>query len=480
MEETLIERLPPIIDIGPERQLFLDDTLIDAMERVSRRVNQPDRHPQNPIFEAEHPWESGRILYSDVVFDQDEEIYKLWYSVYNAEIDKSSLCYAVSEDGIHFQRPELGLVEFDGSTSNNLLPVPDRFAHDKTVIKDSRDQNPERRYKMVYYTRDGVGVAWSADGLRWTPHDGNPVINPTGDASQSPFFDERLGLYVMFVRPNGRHMRRWWRKKGIPYDASVFPTRRIGRSVSIDFETWTHIEEAVEPDERDGDGTEFYYMPVLRYESGYIGFLNVYHELTGDPAVLDGFNNNLDAQLAFSRDGIKWSRVCDRQVFLGVVGGAWDERRIYVDEVLVRDDEILVYYRGSNIPHAGIQDLVGKEHNGRPLRGDALGLARLRLDGFVSVQAGAAEGSLTTRPLRCSGGELRVNADAAGGSLQVEAITLYGAPIPGFTRSDCILIDSDSTDHPVRWKGGKLDPAGEPIRLRFYLRQSSLYSFQIR
>ena len=155
MEETLVERLPPIIDIGPERQLFLDDSLIDAMERVSRHVNQPDRHSQNPIFEAEHPWEAGRILYSDVVFDQEEEIYKLWYSVYNAEIEKSSLCYAVSEDGMHFRRPELGLVEFDGSTSNNLLPAPDHFAHDKTVIKDSRDQNPERRYKMVYYTRGG-------------------------------------------------------------------------------------------------------------------------------------------------------------------------------------------------------------------------------------------------------------------------------------------------------------------------------------
>lgn len=479
MEEALVERLPPIIDIGSERQLFLDDTLIDVMERVSRCVNQPDKHPQNPIFEAECAWEANRILYSDVVFDRDEEIYKLWYSVYNAEIEKSDLCYAVSEDGVNFRRPELGLVEFDGSTSNNLILAPDGFAHDKTVIEDRRDQDPERRYKMVYYTKGGVGVAWSADGLRWTPHDGNPVINPTGDASQSPFFDERLGLYVMFVRPNGRHMRRWWRKKGIPYDASVFPTRRIGRSISIDFETWTHIDEVVTPDERDGAGTEFYYMLVLRYESGYIGFLNVYHEFTDDPAVMDGFNMNLDTQLTFSRDGITWSRVCDRQVFLGVERGAWDERRIYVDEVLVRDDEILVYYRGSNIPHAGIQGLIGQEHDGRPLRGDALGLARLRLDGFVSVEAGEAEGMLTTRPFRFSGNELHVNADATGGSLHVEAVTLYGAPIPGFTRAECAPIDTDGTDHPVRWKGGNLDPTGGPIRLRFFLRQSRLYSFQI-
>ena len=397
MEKALVERLPPIIDIGPERQLFLDDTLIDAMERVSRCVHQPDRHPENPILKGERPWEANRVLYSDVVFDRDEGIYRLWYSVHDPETEKSALCYATSEDGVHFERPELGLVEFDGSTRNNQALAPAGFSADKTVIEDRHDPDPARRYKMVYYTMSGVGVAWSADGLRWTAHESNPVIRPTGDASQSPFWDELLGLYVMYVRPNGRHMRRWWRRQGVPYDASVFPTRRMGRSVSIDFETWTHVDEVVTPDERDGPGTEFYYMPVLRYESGYIGFLNVYHELTGDPAVLDGFNMNLDTQLTFSRDGIAWTRVCDRQVFLGVEREAWDERRIYVDEVVVRDDEILVYYRGSNIPHDGVQGFIGQQHRGRTLRGDALGLARLRLDGFVSIEAGAAEGALTTR-----------------------------------------------------------------------------------
>jgi hypothetical protein len=285
----------------------------------------------------------------------------------------------------------------------------------------------------------------------------------------------------MYLRPNGRHVRRGWPKQGVPYDASVFPTRRMGRSVSLDFEKWTHIDEVIAPDERDGVGTEFYYMPVLPYESGYIGFLNVYHEFTDDPASLDGFNLTLDAQLTFSRDGIAWTRVCDRQVFLGGEQEAWDEKRIYIDQVLVCDDEIRIYYRGSNIPHSQIAELIGQQHRGRTLRGDALGLARLRLDGFVSVDAGAAEGALTTRPLRFSGRQLHLNADASDGHLQVEALTLYGAPIPGFTRADCPPIDTDSTDHPVQWKSGKtLDAADQAVRLRFTLRQTRLYSFQIR
>ncbi len=480
VKEQLVERLPPIIDIGPERQLFLDEVLIEGMDRVSRCVHQPERHPDNPILAAEHPWECQRILYADVIHDPDEDQYGLWYSSYDQDAKESVLLYARSDDGVHFERPELDLVEYEGSRCNNRLPTPAGFAHDKTVICDRRAEDPARRYKMVYYSVGGVGVAWSPDGLRWTAHDQNPVIRPTGDGSQCPFWDERLGRWVMYVRPDGRHTRRHWRNHGVPYDGSVFPTRRVGRSESLDFETWLHIDEVLTPDQRDGAGTEFYYMLVLPYQCGYVGFLNVYHEWTGDPAALDGANYTLDTQLTFSRDGISWTRVCDRQLFLGCVPEAWDEKRIYVDEVIVQDGEFLVYYRGSNIPHVGINQAVGTLHQGRLLQGDALGLARLRPDGFVSVDAGAAEGSLTTRPLRFAGRDLSVNVDAARGSLQVEAITLYGAPIPGLTRADCPVIDADSSNQPVAWTSGKtLDAVEQPIRLRFHLRDSRLYSFQI-
>jgi len=85
--------------------------------------------------------------------------------------------------------------------------------------------------------------------------------------------------------------------------------------------------------------------------------------------------------------------------------------------------------------------------------------------GFASVDAGSREKSLTTWPLRFSGRHLSVNADAAGGNLQVETLTLYGAPIPGFTRADCPMIDADSTDQSVAWTSGKtLDAVDQPIR----------------
>ena len=126
MNETLVERLPPIVDIGPERQLFLDDHLIDSMTRVARYVHQPDRHPENPILVAEHPWEGQRLLYSDVVFDPDETIYKLWYSVYDPQIEESNLCYAVSEDGIHWKNLEEPILD----VGNTMLDTHNLCTYD--------------------------------------------------------------------------------------------------------------------------------------------------------------------------------------------------------------------------------------------------------------------------------------------------------------------------------------------------------------
>ena len=475
---STLDRLPPVRTIGRERQLFVDDYHIAIMDNVSRFIHQPAKREDNPVFVMAEPWEGKRFIYCDVVYDRTDKIYKLWYAV--VPQTPADMCYAVSKDGIHFERPKLGLVDYKGSTDNNLVRLPEGFNHDKTVLKDDHDEDEQRRYKMIHYTTGGVGVAFSPDGLTWTANDANPVLSPTGDGSQWAFWDDRIGRYVMYVRPNGRHVMRHWPKKGVPYDASAFPTRRIGRSESIDFLNWTDIEEVISPDERDGDGTEFYYMRVLPYEGCYIGFLTVYHEFTGDERIMEGFNYGLDVQLTFSRDGRDWIRVGNRHLFMVGTLNTWDEKRIYLDDAIVQDEEIWLYYRGSNIPHAGIGDLMGTERNGQKLMGDALGMATLRLDGFASICAYEEEGSLTTNPFHFEGDELRINANAAKGAIQVEALTLYGEPIAGLARADCETISADGLDHVVRWESGqKFGGQSGPLRLRFHMKDARLYSFRV-
>ena len=170
-----------------------------------------------------------------------------------------SICYATSHDGIHWERPNLGLVEFDGATDNNIVIANAAFAN---VIEDTRDPDPNRRYKSLFFEDQdwaalgslhidqGVSVAFSPDGLRWTKHPGNPVITRSSDSHTLLGWDDLHGCYVGYARPTMREGNM---------------TRRIGRCVSDDFTSWSDPEDVLAPDEHDPSAVEFYGMPVFRY-----------------------------------------------------------------------------------------------------------------------------------------------------------------------------------------------------------------------
>ena len=173
---------------------------------MARWVHVARKAPENPIFKAERPWEGNRILYSNVIYDPKERLYKLWYNV--RPESTNYLCFATSGDGIRFRRPDLGLREFQGSRKNNLLVIPEDITEIRVFYDD---HDPERPYKMAFMKYDtyGIGVGWSSDGLqRGTSHP-YPVIVPAGDGLSTPFWDQRRERYVYYHRPNGGHVLRW-------------------------------------------------------------------------------------------------------------------------------------------------------------------------------------------------------------------------------------------------------------------------------
>lgn len=89
--------------------------------------------------------------------------------------DPDRVLYAESEDGVTWHRPELGLVENDGRTRNNALPIR---LHSPSVIHDPTDSDSGRRYKMLGVSHSpesrGYCTAHSADGLNWQLYDTNP------------------------------------------------------------------------------------------------------------------------------------------------------------------------------------------------------------------------------------------------------------------------------------------------------------------
>jgi len=105
----------------------------------------------------------------------------------------------------------------------------------------------------------------------------------------------------------------------------------------------------------------------------------------------------------------------------------------------------------------------------------------LRRGGFASLDTGATPGVLTTRPVCFHGKRLFVNAAVDRGELTVEILDRQGQAIAPFTRANCLPLTLDKTLAEVNFRDvGDLSPlAGQPVRLRFHLRNGSLYSFWV-
>ena len=462
------------------KYLFIDDQVIDETVDVTRTLNQPAKYVGNPVMISLYPWEGRVTLYGTVWRDEDGG-FRMWYQGYGGMgiptmgtdqsgfrtkgFDPATLLYtigyATSSDGVFWERPNLGLVEYNDSTDNNLVLLDAAFAN---ITKDDRDLDPDKLYKALFYESadfagtpnigDGVSVAFSPDGLRWAKYEGNPVISRSSDSHMLLGWDDLHDTYVAYCRPS-------------VHEGNM--TRRIGRSVSDDFVDWTDPEDVLVPDEHDPPGLQFYGMPVFKYEDLYLGQLFAYHTPPEEPQIR--FAGTIDVQLAVSRDGIAWQRAGDRRPFIpNGPPGSIDAGEVYTARApVIVGDELWFYYS------------AGASEHGITGRSGPICLAKLRLDGFVSVDAGDETGTLVTKPFRCDGGPLSINASARDGLVSVAVLDEAGVQYEGFSRQDCAPFDSDSVRHVVTWREkGSLDELkGRDIRLKFYLRSASLYSFVV-
>lgn len=182
----------------------------------------------------------------------------------------------------------------------------------------------------------------------------------------------------------------------------------------------------------------------------------------------------LDAQLAVSRDGIYWSR-SDRRPFIPLgIDRTFDSQSIYVGVGITKEgDQLSIYYTGYS------------SHHGESMRpyGGVISRAVLRVDGFVSADAGYWGGTLTTVPMVFSGNWLELSVDtSAGGYVVAEIQDRQGQPIPGFTEQDAHPIRGSYVVKRISWKEKTAvsELAGKPVKLKFNMRDTKLYAFQFR
>ena len=464
-----------VLEIGRRKQLFIDDYLIESSQGVSRRLQQPAKYPQNPVLagvpKGEPLWESDMDIYfPSVIFDREAGHFKMWYGLWerNQRDEDSVLAYATSRDGITWEKPRLGLLTYRGTRRNNL--VLDHNGLCCGVFKDLREDDPAKRYKMLFMCSDSYRVcaAYSKDGLHWKRYqEGSPVISqfPDGffaDSHMVAYWDPGLSRYVAILR----------QRTGTGRSRHKTPAQ----AESDDFVNWTTLRPLLRAEEADGKYRQFYNMEVMLYEGMRLGFTTVFAHGVKEEQPFDRGS----IQLTYSRDGRHWER-WKRQDFLPVSlqPGDFDWGMVYMAQApLVVGDEIYLYYAGHGHDHRhhlppGVRQLKG-----------GVGLAKLRLDGFVAVEPTVPEvpGSLTTKPFRFRGGKLQINASAPQGRLRVEILDDDGRPLTGFSREHCDPFSGDRVRHTVSWQGrsGLQELAGKTVRLKFCLVQARLYAFQVR
>ncbi|MCL0100030.1 hypothetical protein M1O55_04100, partial [Dehalococcoidia bacterium] len=427
------------LEIGTRKQLFIDDLVIEETHGTTKTLNQPTKYVGNPIVIPLYPWE-GRIgsLSSTVIRDAQSGQFRMWYlsqggmgvpsmsssQPYSIQGNDPknlhlSICYATSNDGIFWDRPNLSLVEYKGSKDNNIA-IPN--ASGANVFEDTREPDPARRYKSLFFELhgpdgtpnmgDGVSVAFSPDGVKWTKYEQNPVITRSSDSHTLFGWDDLHGKYVSYCRPSLHEGNK---------------IRRIGRAVSDDFVNWTVPEDVLVPDDDDPPGMEFYGMPVFKYEDLYIGQLWAYQTRPEEPQIR--FAGSIHVQLAGSRDGRVWERLGGRKPFIpnGPPGSIDHWETMTAQSPVVMGDELWFYYCGTASEH------------GFTGRSGPICLAKLRLDGFVSLDAGDETGTLVTKPFLCEGDLLRINASARNGMVGVAVLDESGTQYQGYSRQECAL-----------------------------------------
>ena len=476
-----------VLKIGNKKQLFLDDDfLVSSATKVRKVMNRPRKYPDNPIIVADKAWEKGFGIDGGTVM-HDEGVWKMWYRpVADASNAAVPMAYALSEDGIHWRKPVQRKIEFEGSRENNLILGASLFdgwkSHGAKVIKDSpeREKDPEKLYKMfISLLRTeprswGFAVAFSPDGLNWILHP-EPVVEDYKKhygGYNTAFYDSMLGRYVAYFQ----------RRPRMHFKTPMHPTeqRYAGRMESEDFIHWTDSNYlALGPDQNDPPDSDLFEPEPFQYNEAAYAYFNT-------ALWFDYLTDKIWVRLAMSRDNLIWRWAGNRRPFIPLgEPGEWDSMVIHpvFTPAVAKDDEIYLYYAAF-----GKFGLVEGKLSRLPRPRD-MELAKMRLDGFISLEAGHQWGSITTWPVKFSGSALELNADASrvvgekfNYGVRVEILDEVGRVIPGYSRDECDPVTVDNVRCRATWNGkadlGKLE--SRTVRLKFYLRFARLYAFQFK
>jgi hypothetical protein len=452
--------------IGTAVQLLVDDWLIESTSNSQLVMHPPVRREEVFVFDA--PWEGVQSAYVTVM--QVDSGYRMYYRA-GGDLTREYVAMAVSDDGIHWTRPTLGLFEYNYTTTNNIIWSGEKKAywecHNFAPFIDENPAAPvSEKFKAVTLSRRDYGGVTkkilmgfvSADGIHWRRIQEDPIITEGAfDSHNTAFWDVTRGEYVCYLR-NGRD-----------------GFRQIMRATSSDFINWTDPEWL---EYGDAPLEQFYTNGIIAYPDSpglYLGFpMRFVRERTTvwyPPETVDALS---DGVMMSSHDGLNFHRP-----FM---------------EAFIRPGLLRINWgsgHGNQTPAWGILQTSPEETSvywleqynirAQPYHVPVLRRGTVRRDGFASMNAPFEGGEFLTRPIAFGGRNLIVNySTSAVGSLRVEIQDTDGNPRPGYELASCLEIYGDELERTVRWTGGPDLEAliGVPVRLRFVMKDADLYSLR--
>ena len=476
--------------------LLVDDREVLYRSGTKRVLRPLDRHPKNPMLPSDKPWELT-VAYCSVHRDQTTGYYQLWYQAWG------KLCYATSEDGIHWVKPNLGLHDYEGESDTNILLD---IGFGAGVLFDPRDPDPSRRYKFAYWGSGkleesehlGLLVAFSPDGIHWTKHPRAPILKGShGEYILPPFADDpgiqtgKLGGPPLStsdvtdpIWDPGRNTFAIYSKTWLDGpDGTMHWKRAVVRTDSKDFVHWSKPRLVMAPDELDGwggdarelartaggggsDGKQLHSGPAFYYNGMYFSLLQVLDS---------GASGNMPIELALSHDGDQWERPFRDALFLPPLEDKtqFDASIIWSNATPVLLDDEFRFYYGTYSNQWNIDD-DRKQISG-------VGLATMPRDRFAGVRPISRIGQITMKPLDLRAvSSVTLNADASQGSIRVELLNEAGYRLKGWSKAEANVIQGDQLSHPVGWKNrGIRDlPAGR-YKLRIHLDNAQVYAITL-
>lgn len=457
------------LQLADNRELFIDSYLIEKLDGVKQVLHHP--HNEGVVMKFEQPWEGNFCGYSTIIRDGD--IFRLYYRggrESGADGNNNEVtCYAESEDGLHWKKPDLGIYTIDESAANNvILAGAAPASHNFTPFLDTNPHaKPAERFKAIGGIRPGGLVAYvSADGIHWKRLRDEAVFK-TGvfDSQNVAFWSESEQRYICYFRT--------WSDGGF---TAAKGYRSVSRTTSRDFINWT---APVKMNFGNTPAEHLYTQQTSPYFRAPHIYLAIGARFMPDRQVAT------EAQAAALHIDPGYYKDCSDAVIMSSRGGSSYERT-FMESFIRPGIGLENWVSRSNYPVLNVvqtgpaeMSVYVNEHYAQPTA--HIKRYSLRLDGFASLNAGLEGGVAITKPFKFRGKELEINySTSAAGSVRIVILDEKNDPVPGYTLNDAQEIIGNEIKRVVSWNENEdvSRLAGKTIRLKIYLKDADLYSLK--